>query len=315
MTCSPISGCSDRPVAAAPRVASLVPSGTDIVAALGLGSLLVGVSHACDHPLARGLPVLTSSSVDGHASAAAIDDQVRAGVAAGEPLYRTDAGLLASLAPDVVIAQDICDVCAVPGGQAAAAVPPEARLVMLRGASLAGLEDDVRAVGGALNASARADRQVEALRSAHARLRERVGGLDRPRTLALEWGDPPFLGGHWVPELVQLAGGTHVLTGPGEPSRRSTWQDVAVADPDVIVFMPCGYQVEQATAEARELVARPDVGELRAVRDGRLWATDATRLFSRLTPAVVTAALVLASLLHPGHFPPVGPRRAVAISP
>lgn len=297
-----------------PRVASLVPSGTDIVAAMGLGSALVGVSHCCDHAVAEGLPVLTSSPLAAEdLSAAEIDRRVAAGVSAGEPLYHTDTALLVSLEPDVVIAQDVCDVCAVPASAAAGAVPADAHVVVLRGASLAALEDDVAAVGAALDADDRASGQVEAIRTAHAYVRKRVRGLDRPRVLTLEWGDPPFLGGHWIPELVEVAGGESVLAAPGRPSRRSDWEEIAEADPDAIVFLPCGYRVDRAVKEARDLVTRPEVASLRAVREGRFWAVEAARLFSRLTPAVVTAAPVLASLLHPYRFPPVGPRRAVPI--
>lgn len=299
-----------------PRVVSLAPSGTDIVAAMGLGRALVGVSHACDHPVARGLPVVTSSPLaEAELSAGEIDARVRSAVAGGEALYRTDADLLASLAPDVVLGQELCDVCAPTGSDAAEALPAGADLVLLSGGSLAGLEDDLAAVGAALGVDDRAEQQIAAVRSAHEHVSERVAGLDRPSVLTLEWGDPPFLGGHWVPELVEVAGGRNVLSQAGQPSRRSSWEEIAAADPDTVVFMPCGYGIEQAAAEARELGARADVAGLRAVRSGRFWATDAARLFSRLTPAVVTAAPVLASLLHPGGFPPVGPRRARQITP
>lgn len=298
-----------------PRVASLIPSGTDIVAAMGLGATLVGVSHACDHPAARGLPILTSSSVAGAGlSSAAIDRRVSEAAAAGEPLYRTDAALLVSLSPDVVLSQDICDVCAVPGSDAASALPAGAQLVMLRGTTLEGLEDDLAAVGAAIGVGDRAEQQVRAIRSAHAFVRRRVRGFERPRVATLEWGDPPWLGGHWVPELIDVAGGTPVLAEAGAPSRRSSWEEIAAADPDAVVFLPCGYGIAEAAQQGRELAARPEVAALRAVRSGRFWAVDAARLFSRLTPAVVTAAPVLASLLHPDRFPPVGPRRAVPLN-
>lgn len=299
-----------------PRVASLTPSGTDIVASMGLGAALVGVSHTCDHPAAQGLPVLTSSDLaDAGLAAGEVDRRVSQAAAAGQPLYRTDTALLASLRPDVVLGQDVCDVCAVPAGQAAAALPAHAQLVVLRGTSLSGLETDLRAVGAAVGTPDRAEQQVRAIRSAHDYVRRRVRGLHRPRVVALEWGDPPWLGGHWVPELVDVAGGTAVGSTAGEPSRRVSWDDIAAADPDAVVFLPCGYSIEQAAAEGQELAARPEVAALRAVRDGRSWAVDSARLFSRLTPAVVTAAPVLGSLLHPGRFPPVGPRRAVPLAP
>ncbi|HVL98159.1 MAG TPA: ABC transporter substrate-binding protein [Egibacteraceae bacterium] len=302
-------------MSAVPRVASLVPAGTDIVAALGLGAALVGVSHACDHPVADGLPVLTASALGDVASPAGeVDRRVRAAVSAGEPLYRVDVALLGSLAPDVVLAQDVCDVCALPGADAAGALPAGAELVLLRGASLAGLEADLMMVGAAMGVSDRAERQIAAIASAHRHVRRRVAGRPHPRVVALEWGDPPFLAGHWVPELVEVAGGRHLLTGAGEASRRSSWDEVAAVDPDAIVFLPCGYGVERAVAEASQLAGLPEVTQLRAVRAGRFWAVEAARLFSRLSPAVVTAAPVLASLLHPDRFPAVSARWAVAIA-
>ena len=302
-----------------PRVASLIPSGTDIVAALGLGSHLVGVSHECDHGVAAGLPVLTSSTLPSGASggaplpAAEIDRRVVEAVTAGEPLYRTDRELLAELRPDVVIAQEVCDVCAVPREQVASILPPDAELVVLSATSLDGLAADLRAVGRALGAEDRAEQQITAISEGHARIREIVANRPRPRVLALEWGDPPFLGGHWIPELVTVAGGHHVLASAGQPSRRSTWDEIAASDPDIIVYLPCGYGIEAAVAESRELLERPEVADLRAVREGAWWATDATRLFSRCTPAVVTAAPVLAAILHPEALPAPSARRAVRV--
>lgn len=298
-----------------PRIASLVPSGTDLVAALGLGRHLVGVSHECDHVVAQGLPTLTASTLPaGPCSAGEVDRLVGEASAAGRPLYETDTEALAALEPDVVLAQDICDVCAVPSSQAAAAVPDGAELVTLRATSLEGLAKDLRNVGAAVGAPERAEQQVRAIADAHARVAARVAYERRPKVLALEWGDPPFLGGHWIPELVAIAGGQHVLAGPEDPSRPSSWEEVAEADPDVILYMPCGYGVKEATVESRELLARPEVAGLRAVREQQWWATDATSLFSRCTPAVVTAVPILAAILHPEAFPPVPPRRAVRVS-
>jgi iron complex transport system substrate-binding protein len=298
-----------------PRVASLVPSGTDIVAAIGLGRHLVGVSHECDHAVARDLPVLTSTTLpEGPASARDIDRQVADAVADGRPLYRVDTDALHELEPDVVLAQDVCDVCAVAGPLAAAAVPPGAQLVTLGATSLAALADDLRRVGAVLDASARAEQQVRAITDAHARVAARVAGERRPRVLTLEWGDPPYVGGHWIPELVALAGGRHVLADTGAPSRPASWEEIAEADPDVVVFMPCGYRIRAAVEESRGLLERPEVAGLSAVRAGRWWATDAATLFSRCTPVVVTAVPILAAILHGDLFPKVPRRRAVQVS-
>ncbi len=286
------------------RIASLIPSGTDLVAALGLGEHLVGVSHECDHAIAAGKPVLTSSVIpapteDGPALPPAdIDRLVVDAVLDGQSLYRTDRALLAALAPDVVLSQDVCDVCAVNAETAACDLPTAARLVMLTATSLDGLYADLARVGDALGVRERADAVIAATRERLDAVARSVVGRARPRVLTLEWGDPPFLGGHWVPELVAVAGGDNVLSAPGASSRRATWAEIAAADPDVVVFMPCGYSLHQAAREAAELIKRPEVAGLRAVRAAGLWAVAATELFSRCTPAAAEAAEVLAAIVR-----------------
>ena len=282
------------------RIACLVPAATDIVAALGLGENLVGVSHECDHPLAAGLPVLTSASIaaaglDADTDPAWVDAQVSAALEAGTALYRTDLALLRQLEPDVVIGQAICDVCAVPADTVAGHLPEGASLVALEATSLTGLEDDLAAVGHALGAGDAADRLVASLRS-----RITAAGAAAPEpapsVLVLEWGDPPFVGGHWIPELVTRAGGTHVLGSADEPSRRATWGEIRHADPDIIIHAPCGYLLEVAVDEARRLF-RP-LG-----LDDRVWVADASRLFSRCTPVVAETVEALATIFAGGSPP------------
>ncbi|WP_434425623.1 ABC transporter substrate-binding protein [Nannocystis pusilla] len=285
-----------------PRIACLVPAATDLAADLGLD--IVGVSHECDHPIARGLPVLTRSRIAAMhprgPGPAEIDLQVSAAVAAGEPLYTVDRAALARLAPDIVLSQAICNVCAARADSCD--LPPGASLVELAATSLSGLADDVRAVAAAAGVPERGE---ACLADIAANLAALVRPLDRPRTLALEWGDPPFLGGHWVPELVALAGGAHLLSGTGQPSRRASWAEIAAADPDLVVFMPCGYDLAAAAAEAEALCRSSPLGRIRCVRAGQLWAVDAVRLFSRCTPRSVThGAAVLAALLR-GDEPPI----------
>ena len=310
------------PVGAGPTVATMVPSATDLVAALGAADRIVGVSHECDHPAVAGRPVLTRSALasapaPGEAATdpAALDRDVAATRAADDPLYLTDREALHRLAPDVVVAQDVCDVCAVTGDQVACEVPPGTEVVRLGAVDLDGLAADLRAVGTALGGEgpARAAREVAALDADLAETRRLVAGRDRPGVLLLEWGDPPFVAGHWVPELLDAAGGRDVLGAPGAASQRVTWDEVAAADPDVVVFLPCGYHLEGAVAEGRALLARSEVARLRAVRDGRVWATDATRLFSRCTPVARDAARVLAAVLHPDAVGPPDPADAVRI--
>ncbi len=294
-----------------PRIVSLVPSGTDIVAELGLAAQLVGVSHACDHPASRAKPVLTSSTVpavaagnpDG-ASPAEVDRAVAEAVGSGQPLYRTDLPLLHRLRPDVVITQDVCDVCAVSGNAVRDDVPPGAEVVTLEATNLSGLEADLERVGKATASEDRARAVASDLRGTLERVAALVSGQPRRPAVVLEWTDPPYLGGHWVPELVAAAGGVHLLSHPGERSRRAGWDEIAGAGPDVVVFAPCGFTLAQTEAAARP--SRHRLGDHIEV-----WATDATALFSRCTPgAVRAAAQVLAGILHPDRAP--APNPAVA---
>ena len=300
-------------------VATLVPSATDLVCALGGAHRIVGISHECDNPAARGRPVLTRANLasapePGQAAAdpAALDADVTATHAAGEPLYLTDRAELARLAPDVVVAQDVCDVCAVTGDQVACEVPAGTEVVRLGAVDLEGLRADLRTVGEALGGDGptRAAEAVARLDEGLAVVRARVADLPRPTVLLLEWSDPPFIAGHWVPELLATAGGLDVLGSPGAASRRVTWAEIAEADPDVVVLLPCGYDLEAAATEGRALLSRPEVAGLRAVAEGRAWAVDATRLLSRCTPVAVEAAEVLASILHPGALGPPDPTSA-----
>jgi len=300
------------------RIASLIPSGTDLVVALGLGDSLVGVSHECDHPQAAGLPVLTSSIIpppnaDGPSIAPEeIDRLVASSIQDGISLYRTNRELLRELLPDVIITQDVCDVCAVSADAAQELVcelSPGAQLVMLTATTTDGFLEDLRVLGAALGAQAAAAEVERATRTA----------LDAQRTLpatgktmlALEWSDPPFLGGHWVPELVELAGSQHVISGAGAASRRASWEEIAAADPDVIVFCPCGYDLHQSSVEAQRLISGPAVAALRAVREGRFFAVDANRLFSRCTTNLVEACELLRTLgtLENGAETPNGAHR------
>ena len=272
-------------------IVSLIPSGTDIAAALGLGARLTGISHECDHACARGLPVVTRSVVDSTLPPAQIDADVNAAVAAGESLYLTDRKLLRELAPDVVLTQTICDVCAVNGQTAARDLPPGAELINLSAVSLDGLWADLRRVARATGTDA--EPLICELQARLETVRQAVAGKARPRALVLEWSDPPFLGGHWVPEMIELAGATHVLSGATQPSRRATWEEIAAARPEIVIVAPCGYDLAQTLAQGRELLPR-----LQAMGVTQVWVTDATALFSRCTPATVRGIEVLAGLFH-----------------
>ena len=280
------------------------------------------MSHECDHPAVTGRPVLTRANLasapePGRAAAdpAALDADVTATHAAGAPLYLTDRAELDRLAPDVVVAQDVCDVCAVTGDQVACEVPAGTEVVRLGAVDLEGLRSDLRLVGDALgdDGPARATDAIARLDEGLAVVRARVAHRPRPTVLLLEWSDPPFVAGHWVPELLATAGGLDALGSPGAPSRRVTWGEIDAADPDVVVFLPCGYGLDAAVGEGRALLDRPEVAGLRAVVEGRAWAVDATRLLSRCTPVAVEAAEVLAAILHPAAVGPPDTADAVPL--
>jgi len=290
------------------RIASLIPSGTDIAAALGLETHLVGRSHSCDLPTALHLPVLTQSRVRYDMSPREIDDAVTLAIQNGEgnaSLYVTDRQLLHRLNPDIVLTQTICDVCAVNANSAARDLPPNAKLVNLSATSFSGLWDDLREVAQAISPTlpaitGQSEELITSLQQRLEKVRSAVEGRARPKVVTLEWSDPPFIGGHWVPEIVELAGGDHVLGAATEPSRRSTWEEVASANPDVILLMPCGYGLEETRQQGLALLENPLVQQLKAVQTGNIWTTDATHLFSRCTPNSVRAAEVVAGILHPG---------------
>lgn len=286
------------------RIATLVPSATDLVATLGLTDALVGVSHECDHPAARELPVLTTSLVPaagagGSAPPGEVDAAVSEALAAGDALYVTDRRRLAELEPEVVITQGVCDVCAVTSASVVGLLPPGARIVELTATTLSGLGDDLRRVAAAVGAEASAHDVTAEVSATLDAVAAAVAGRVRPRVLTVEWGDPPFVGGHWVPELVAWAGGEDVLGVVGAASRRVSWDEVLGTEPDVVAFVPCGYGLDEAAAHLDELCAGP-LGALDAVRSGRCWAFDANRLFSRCTPDSVAGAVrALAQALHP----------------
>lgn len=292
------------------RIVSLIPSGTDIAASLGLEKFLVGKSHTCDHPAVSDLPILTQSRVRYDMTPREIDDAVTSALQNGDgnsSLYVTDKNLLRELKPDVVLTQTICDVCAVNANSAARDLPPGAKLVNLGATSFSGLWDDLRAVAQAgstpdTDVTQDAENLIATLKSRLEKVRAAVenksAGKARPKVLVLEWSDPPFIGGHWVPEIIERAGGAHVLGNAGEASRRATWEEIAAADPDIILLAPCGYDLEETAAQGHALWEYSAFKNLRAAQNQNVWATNATHLFSRCTPQSVRATEVVAGVLQ-----------------
>ena len=283
------------------RIVSLLPSATEIVYALGLGDQLVGVTHECDYPPeARRVRVVSGSALPPAATPAEVDRLVSASVGDGDPIYRLDREAIRELRPDLVLSQDLCAVCAVPSGhvnEALEVLGCRAEVVSLDPSSLREVLDCVHQVAAAAGVGERADAIVASLERRLDAVRAAVAGLPRPRVFALEWSDPPFNGGHWVPEMIDVAGGVPVLANAGAASARVPWEDIAAAEPDVVVFMPCGYDLPAAEAEAR----RSLLG--RAELSGRLIAVHANAYFSRPGPRLVDGVEVLAAALHPGAVP------------
>jgi iron complex transport system substrate-binding protein len=284
------------------RIISLVPNGTEILFAVGAGDLVVGVSHECDFPAeARTRPILTGSALRPGMTAAEIDQVVSAQVGSGESLYTLDEDRIAELAPDLIVTQQLCPVCAVSTGQVDDAVRPLPRcpdLLSLDPRTLSEVFADIRRVGEATGRSSEAEELLQDLQSRLEAVRARVAGRSRPRVASLEWLDPPFVGGHWVPEMVEIAGGIDVFAKPGDHSARLTWEQLQAADPDVLVVMPCGYDEAGAAAQIAVIADRPEWQALRAVRDGRVYPVDANGCFSRPGPRLVDGIERMAELFH-----------------
>lgn len=288
----------------AQRICSLLPSATEIVATLGLAERLVGVSAECDWPTeVRDRPVVSASRVDTTTlSAREVDDAVRSAVAAGRSLYAVDQELIERLDPDLILTQDLCAVCAVSSQELGAVCSVAAETISVDARSIAEIEASVLALAERLGVRTRGQSVVEAM---HARIAE-VGDLvrhrPRPNVFVCEWLDPPFAGGHWVPEMVTLAGGNPVLGRPGEASFPTTWAAVREASPDLLVLAPCGYDAERTAREAR----LPDLG-------CPVVAVDANAYFSRPAPRVADGVAQLGFLTHPDVVPDPGmPRINVA---
>jgi iron complex transport system substrate-binding protein len=280
------------------RIASLVPSATEALFALGVGDQVVAVTHECDHPpAATRLPRLTSSVIEGDLAPAEIDSRVRELTGRGESLYGLDETRLAELEPDLIVTQALCAVCAVSFDDVQAIaerIPSRPRVIALDPTTLDQVLGDLVVIADACGDAERGRRLAAALRARIETLSEAVAGRDRPRVAALEWLDPVYVGGHWVPEMVAAAGGEDVLGVPGTRSRVVGWEEVARAHPEVVVVMPCGLYANESAAQAREH-AEP-LGELGATA---IAAVDAASSFSRPGPRLADGIELLGHLFHP----------------
>ncbi len=290
------------------RIVSLLPGATEVVAALELTDHLVGISHECDYPpTVREKPVLVEAVIDSECtSSEEIDRRVRETVQAGRRLYRLNEPRFLEAAPDLVITQDLCHVCAITPDQlqrAVQALPRPPRLLTLNPATLEEVLVDIERIGAAAERTAEARRLVSDLRARLARIREHVAGdTRRPRIACLEWLSPLYAAGHWVPDMVTAAGGLDALGTSGTSSPRITWSVLLSADPDVIVLMPCGFSIARTAREIKSLIDRPEWQSLRAWRQGQAYVVEAVSYFSRPGPRLVDGVELLAAIFHPTVF-------------
>jgi len=289
------------------RVVSLLPAATEIVAALGMLDHLVGVSHECDFPAAvNELPRVTRCAIHGNALPSGdIDRWVKTELERTGTLYTMNEPLLRRLAPDVIITQRLCDVCAVGYGTVTAfatTLPGPPRVINLEPQTLGDVFDDIRRVATALDVPERAERLIEQLGARVARVRERTGGAAVRRCVLLEWIDPPFGSGHWGPELVALAGGADPVGRAGEDAVQVTWDAVRDAAPEVLVIACCGFDVARTARDLPILRAYPGFDDLPAVRNQAVWMVDGSAYFSRPGPRLVDSLELLAPLVHPELF-------------
>ena len=281
-----------------PRIVSFLPAATEITYALGAGADLVGRSHECDYPpQVRSLPVVSKPalSLDG-LSQHEIDRAVATHLATGESLYQVDEALLDELKPDLVFTQDLCQVCAPSGNELSRALlemsqPPQ--VLSLTPRNLAEIEENILAIGEATGRREAAELLVDKNRERVRRVVAAVGGATPRRVTFLEWTEPLFCGGHWVPEMVAAAGGEDPLGQPGADSQRMTWDDVAASEPEILIVAPCGYGLKDAIAVAKRLPR---------TTDAELYAVDANAYFARPGPRVSEGVELLAHIFHPDRF-------------
>lgn len=292
------------------RIASLLASGTEIAFALGLGDAVIGISHECDYPPeALGRPRLSRPrfAVAGRTSAE-IDAALREARDRHGSVYELDQAALRALNPDLVLAQAVCDVCAVPTSlamEAAHAIGGEPRILSLDAHSVADILACIERVGEAAGAADRARAVTARARERLERVRGAVRAASPVSVLAIEWLSPPFLPGHWVPEMIAIAGGAAVGAEAGRPSRQTNWDALADADPDVLIIMPCGYDLDAARADADAHADALRAAAPRAVDQGRAWVVDGSAYFNRSGPRVVDGVEILGHLLHPDCVPAV----------
>jgi iron complex transport system substrate-binding protein len=295
------------------RIASLLPSATEILFAVGAGPEVIGITHECDHPpAANGLPALTSNAVVAEGlSSAAIDRHIKHAVHAGSSIYHLDEARLADLAPDLIVTQELCEVCAVAYTEVALAarrLPGEVPVISLEPLTLAEICATVRTVGDVCGHQDQAERVATGMEERIASIRALPDPKTAPRVACIEWTEPLMAGGHWVPDMVDAAGGIDCLGTAATPSRYIEWPELVAAQPDVMVLMPCGYDLDRTLGLAHEVVAHRLFGDLPAAATGRVVAVDGSSYFNRPGPRIVHGLEILAAVVRarPGEDLPEG---------
>lgn len=288
------------------RICSLLPSATEIMYALGIEHQLVGVTHECDYPSgALSKPIVTKSKITPLLSSRAIDFRVKQQLAEVGSLYSLDATLLESLKPDIILTQQLCTVCAVSYENVARIAHQLGRkpqIVNLEPSSLEGIFQNIVTVGLLTGTSERAEKIVQNFRKRVSRIADVVRGLEEKSILCLEWLNPPFCAGHWIPELVELAGGVDMLGEKHQPSRQVAWDEILSYNPDIIVIMCCGFSV-QRTIKELSILQNSTFENLQAVRSGRVYVVDGSSFFSRPGPRIVDSLEIMATIIYPDMFP------------
>jgi iron complex transport system substrate-binding protein len=290
------------------RIVSLIASATEIVAALGFEDQLVGRSHECDHPRSvERLPVCSEPKIDVNGTSRQIDERVKTLLRDALSVYRVFPDVLQQLEPTHIITQTQCEVCAVSLRDVEEAVcqiiGSQPRIVSLEPMKLADIWTDIRSVAVALGAPSRADELIDRLQARLDEIAARAACLPRKtRVASIEWIEPLMCAGNWVPELIEIAGGEEVLGQAGKHSPYMAWDQLREADPDAIVLLPCGFDIDRTRREMPPLVAHPGWRDLRAVRESRVFLTDGNAYFNRPGPRLVESAEIFAEMLHPEAF-------------
>ena len=287
------------------RIYSLLPSATEVIALLGLSDELVGISHECDYPPSvKNVPMMVEPVIPAHGlSSDDIDKQVHQLVASEQRLYRLNNQLLRQVQPDLILSQDLCHVCAITPDQlhgAVSSMPQQPTVLTLNPSTVYDVIDDVVRIGDAAGRPEKGRRLAAQLRDRLAAIHARVQKYShRPRVACIEWLSPLYVAGHWVPEMVQLAGGQDVLAQPGSSSRVVTWDEILHAAPEVLIVMPCGFSVERTHAELLGLMQQPGQWRLSTNLAQRTFLVDASSYFSRPGPRLIDGVELLAAILHP----------------